>query len=218
MPDLDDIAWFRVEDSRLDLIRRLRHLDFPTRKLQFSMNYSNFMYLVAGEVAARVGGVEYEELVRSRILEPLGLSSTGFSPLEMAKNENHAIPYMAASYEDAKNGIFERGYLDPVPMVDSAAGDLHSNVLDLVRWARVVMKLGELDGIQVLNKESLEETLKGHNFANNSRRTSDFGPVDAYGLGWLMNSYKGQGPMYSHCKCLLLNAGDINRFFLVNSF
>ncbi|GJJ70051.1 hypothetical protein EMPS_02400 [Entomortierella parvispora] len=132
MPELDDIAWFRVEGSRLDLIKRLKHLDFPTRKLQFWMNYSNFMYLVAGEVSARVSGIQYEQLVMSKILEPLGLTNTGFSPQEMAKNENHAIPYMATSYENAKR-------------------------------ARILAR-----------------------------------PVDAYGLGWFMNSYEGQGPMYSH--------------------
>ncbi|KAG0042448.1 hypothetical protein BGZ83_000449 [Gryganskiella cystojenkinii] len=198
MPDLDDIAWFRVDGARLDLIKRLQHLDFPTRRLQFDVNYSNFMYLVAGEVVTRVSGMGYEELVKSRILDPLGLNNTGFTPQQMVKkSDNYAIPYAAESYENAKNGIFEKGYLDPVPMADSAAGDIHSTVLDMVRWGRVIMKSGELDGKQVLEKESVEETLKGHNFMNNTRKSSDFGPVSSYGLGWIMNSYKGQ-VMYHH--------------------
>ncbi|KAF9168985.1 hypothetical protein BGX21_005047 [Mortierella sp. AD011] len=72
------------------------------------------------------------------------------------------------------------------------AGDMYSNVLDLVRWGRVIIKHGELDGKHILNKESVQETLNGYTFMNKKRRGPKFAPVQSYGLGWSLDSYKGQ--------------------------
>ncbi|KAF9351745.1 hypothetical protein BGX26_010272 [Mortierella sp. AD094] len=155
------------------------------------------MYAVAGEAAANVAGVSYEKLVKDKVLDPLGLTNTGFSPMEMKQRPNYAMPYDAASLEDAKKGLYELGYLDEVYMADAPAGDIYSNVLDLARWGRVIMKHGELDGKQVLNKESVQETLCGYTILSRKRSTSEFSPSPACGLGWCLDSYKGQ-VVYSH--------------------
>ncbi|KAG9063695.1 hypothetical protein KI688_003806 [Linnemannia hyalina] len=62
-------------------------------------------------------------------------------------------------------GIFEEGYMDEIPMADAPAGDIFMNVLDMVKWVDVIMKEGELEGKRVLNKESVQESLKSHNYA-----------------------------------------------------
>ncbi|KAF9340675.1 hypothetical protein BGX26_008912, partial [Mortierella sp. AD094] len=82
-------------------------------------------------------------------------------------------------------------------MADAPAGDIYSNVLDLVRWGRVIIKHGELDGKQVLNKESVQETLNGYTFMNRKRSDPDLAPVLSYGLGWCLDSYKGH-VVYRH--------------------
>ena len=41
--------------------------------------YSNLGYIALGEVIAAAAGIPYEEFVRTRILEPLGMTRTGFS-------------------------------------------------------------------------------------------------------------------------------------------
>ncbi|KAF9183236.1 hypothetical protein BGZ51_004158 [Haplosporangium sp. Z 767] len=191
-----DIGWFRNTEKRIDLIKRIKHVPLDS-KLRSKSNYSNVMYAVAGEAAANIAGTSYEHLVEAKILKPLGLLNTGFSVTEMKKRPNHAMPYEAASFEDAQKGKFILGYLDHIYMADAPAGDLYSNVLDLVRWGRVIMKLGELDGKQVLNKESVTELLSGHTFMENTRRSSEFAPVLAYGLGWMVDTYKGQ-ILYRH--------------------
>ncbi|KAF8924104.1 hypothetical protein BGZ58_002145 [Dissophora ornata] len=53
---------------------------------------------------------------------------------------------------------------------------------------------GFTDGKQVLNKESIGQTLSAYTFNVRSRRTADFAP---FGLGWLVDSYKGQ-IVYTH--------------------
>ncbi|KAF9963493.1 hypothetical protein BGZ70_007379 [Mortierella alpina] len=191
MPNLD-FGWYRTNTTRRELIKRLKHVKLDS-KLRTKAQYSNVMYTVAGEAAANVAGTKYETLVENKILKPLRLVYTGFGPVEMSKRYgNHAIPYNAVSYEDAKGGQFITGYLDPIYLSEAPSGDLHSNVLDLVRWGRVIMQSGMADGRQVLNKTSVDQLLVGYTFMTGARRAPEFAPVQAYGMGWILDSYKGK--------------------------
>ncbi|KAG9071481.1 hypothetical protein KI688_005693 [Linnemannia hyalina] len=142
-----------VLTSQLTMADLLSHRTF---------NYSNVMYAVAGEAAANVAGTTYEQLVHDKILTPLGLSNTGFSQKAMKKLENHASPYHADSFSKAQAGEFRGGEYDEIYMAFAPAGDLHSNVLDLLKWGKVVVdggKVGGGEGKQVLSKESVEMTV-----------------------------------------------------------
>ncbi|KAI8603714.1 beta-lactamase/transpeptidase-like protein [Dissophora ornata] len=191
-----DLAWFRSKEPRRELIKHLKHVDIKP-KLGSNCMYNNIMYAVAGEAAANVAGISYEELVETKVLKPLGMTHSGFSAMKMGTHANYAMPYDAASFEDAQNGRFEIGYLDDIYMADAPAGDIYSNVFDLVRWGSAVMHGGELDGKQILNQESVQETLSGHTFRVKTKRAPEFAPVEAYGLGWMLDSYKGH-VVYSH--------------------
>lgn len=194
-----DLAWFRNTESRRDLIKRMKYVQVDT-KINSQVQYNNLMYGVAGEAAANVAGMSYEELVSTKILEPLGLKNTGFSQMAMKGHGlDYAMPYHAASFESAQRGEFFKGYLDEIYMPDAPAGDLYSNVFDLARWGRVIMQSGVLNGEQILNKESVEETKNGYTFRKYKRRTQEFPPVQAYGLGWILDGYKGQ-ISYHHSK------------------
>ncbi|KAF9143139.1 hypothetical protein BGX30_001259 [Mortierella sp. GBA39] len=186
-----DSAWYRNSKPARELIKQLRHLDLPTTKMTPFVNYNNILYAVAGEAAANVAGTSYPELIKNKIFKPLGLKSAGLSQPEMAKQSNYALPYDAASFGDAKNGIYEEGFIDPIPMSDAPAGDIFMNAMDLAKWGRVILKEGELDGKQVLNKKSIQETLKAQSIVDDEERRPGFSPTLGYGLGWMLDSYKG---------------------------
>ncbi|KAF9990698.1 hypothetical protein BGZ75_000084 [Mortierella antarctica] len=199
LPELD-LAWFQNRTARRELIHRLRHVEMDT-KLRPKCLYNNVMYTVAAEAAASISGMSYEQLVRNKILAPLGLNSSGFSQAELRKHPNHSRRFDAASFEEAQQGRFEMGELD-MHAANAPAGDMFSNVLDLVRWGRTILHGGKKDGQQqqqVLNESSVKEMLSGQSFMslNGTRRSPDFAPVVAYGLGWILDSYKGQ-VVYRH--------------------
>ncbi|KAF9281081.1 hypothetical protein BGZ68_006845 [Mortierella alpina] len=187
-----DLAWYNRKESRLELIKCLRHVDTPS-KLGSAALYNNMMYAVAGEAAATVAGMPYEKLVKEKVIEPLKLLNTGFSPMEMRKRPNHAMPFSADSLEDAQNGQFNSHPLDEVYMQISPAGDMYSNVFDMVRWGKVVMDEGKVGDEQILSKEGIHRTLTPATImdAADPRRSPDFGAVITYGLGWGLDSYKG---------------------------
>ncbi|KAG0010853.1 hypothetical protein BGZ82_003245 [Podila clonocystis] len=190
-----DLAWFRNEESTRELIKQLKHVDMPS-KMSPIVNYNNIIYAVAGEAAANVAGTTYAELIKSKLLQPLGLKDSGLSLPDMETRPNFAMPYDAATFEDAKKGIYEEGYMDEIHMADAPAGDIYTSVLDLATWGRVILKEGELNGKQVLNKESVQETLKPHNNMEPKARKPDFSPITGYSLGWMLDSYKGHTIIY----------------------
>ncbi|KAF9097818.1 hypothetical protein BGX27_000910, partial [Mortierella sp. AM989] len=191
-----DFAWSFNTEPRRDLIKRVKYVK-TGNKLTSYVIYNNVMYAVAGEAAANVAGIPYEDLVHEKILKPLGLSNSGFSSKEMSKHSNFAFPYNAASLDDARNGTYKRVPLTNMATSAAPAGDMYSNVLDLVRWGQTIMHYGEQDGKQILNKDSVIEMLSGQSIMSKYKSTPDFGPVTAYGLGWILDSYKGN-IVYSH--------------------
>ncbi|KAH7054808.1 beta-lactamase/transpeptidase-like protein [Linnemannia elongata] len=195
---MDDMPFYTGQMSRSEMVRRLRHADMPA-KLGSKALYNNCMYAVAGEVAAKVTGQSYEDVVRSKVIIPLGLDNTGLSVKEMkSRSDNHATPMVAASLEDAQKGLFKAvSSYDDSALLEAAAGDIYSNVLDMVKWGQVVSNLGELNGSQVLSRDSVEETLKAHTIMDSAPRTAEFPKTLNYGFGWDVDSYKGL-PVYRH--------------------
>ncbi|KAF9945856.1 hypothetical protein BGZ72_000915 [Mortierella alpina] len=186
-----DLAWLRNAAPQRVLINQLKHLDMPS-KISSTVNYSNIAYTVAGEAAANVAGMSYKDLITTKIFDPLGLKSAGLSGADMVKQPNYAMPYTAACFEEAKKGIYEEGCVNEFPVSDAPSGDIFMDVVDLAKWGQVILKLGELNGKQVFNKDSILETVTPHNIMRRPRLWSDLSPVKGYGYGWIVDSYKGQ--------------------------
>ena len=143
--------------------------------------------------------VPYERLVRNKIFRPLGLTHTGFSPIEMGKRPNHSRPFCANNLKDAQAGKFHQGYFDNLIELDAAAGDVYSNVFDLLKWGSTIMHHGQLDGKQILNKESVEEVLSARTVFRAKKTIPELSSASTYGMGWFIDSYKGQA-IYYHGK------------------
>jgi CubicO group peptidase (beta-lactamase class C family) len=107
-------------------------------------HYSNLAFILLGEVVARISGIPYEDYVEQRILQPLGLTRTGFSP-----EPPTAIAYSVEPYSDVLRRepmlVERKGGI-------AAAGQMWSTVGDLCRWASF---LADPDAA-VLAPESIE--------------------------------------------------------------
>ncbi|KAF9431477.1 hypothetical protein BGZ76_000254 [Entomortierella beljakovae] len=188
-----DYLWAYSTESRLDLIKRMKYVKCGT-KMQPFVSYNNMMYAVGGYAAAKAAGVEYEDLVDEKIFKPLNLKKTGFTMQGMTKFKNYASPYEADTYEDALNGKFTKLPLTNMADAGAPAGNIYSTALDLVRWGQTIMKHGEMDGKQVLNKNSIIEILSGQSIYSRyspGGAYSEFPYTTTYGLGWILDSYKG---------------------------
>ncbi|HEU4470763.1 MAG TPA: serine hydrolase [Flavisolibacter sp.] len=94
-------------------------------------SYSNTGYSMLGYIIEKVTGKPYEAVVRQRILQPLGMSSSGFDFTHL----DH--PARSKGYF-----LLQQSNVVPAPVVDStisySAGALYSTVGDLYKWERAI--------------------------------------------------------------------------------
>ena len=123
-------------------------------------HYSNLAFALLGEVVARRSGLEYEDYVHRRLLEPLSLTRTTFEP-----EPPTAKPYLVEPYSDAV-----RPEQSVIKGAFAAAGSLWSTTGDLCRWGTFLVE--GADG--VLARETAEEM----------RRFQAMADLDEWKLGW----------------------------------
>lgn len=111
--------------------------------LSIEFRYTNMGYVVAAMVMAKETGMSWQSMLEEIIFEPLGLTSTTTS-IDKAVAGNFAKPYR----------IGLDGHYQPMPVkVEAqmhAAGGAVSNVPDLLRWIRINLAQGKLDGEQLI--------------------------------------------------------------------
>jgi len=93
-------------------------------------SYDNSGYFLLGAIIERVTGKTYEDALRERIFDTLGMSDTGYD------RSARVIPKRAAGYVPAANGYENAPYLDM--SIPYAAGSLYSTVEDLYKWDRAL--------------------------------------------------------------------------------
>ncbi|HVE57254.1 MAG TPA: serine hydrolase [Pyrinomonadaceae bacterium] len=103
---------------------------FASGDLEFEpgskFSYNNSGYFLLGAIIEKVTGKSYEAVLKERILDPLGMTNTGF--------DHHAtlLQKRASGYEKTPNGYANAPYLDM--SLPYAAGSIYSTVEDLFKW------------------------------------------------------------------------------------
>ena len=109
-------------------------------------NYSNSGYFLLGAIVEKVTGKPYEQVLREKILDPLGMKNTGYDL------HGTVLSKRAAGYVKTRNGYENAPYLDM--SIPYAAGSLYSTVDDLYLWDQA------LYGEKVLSAASKELMFK----------------------------------------------------------
>ena len=163
-----------------EILRRAVQAE-PFARFRQRFYYNNEMYLAAGTAAAAAAGTDWQTLVSTRIIAPLGMTDT------RALARDAQGPRLARGYtwnEDL--GTFERQTpgregvaVDPI----APAGAISSTVLDMAKWLQFQLASGEVAGRSLIRAETLHETW---------RRQISIGGGVGYGLGWMVRTWRGQ--------------------------
>jgi len=183
-------------------------LDFePDTKYQ----YSNCGINTAGRIIEVVTGKPYEEFVKSRIFDPLGMKDTVSVP-------NAAqIHRIAKSYKGNRDKsdieetqIVHLKYpLDDVSRQPMPAGGFFSTARDVGQFARMVLNGGSLDGKKILSEKAVKTMT--------SKQTGD-SIATGYGVGFSTNGKTcGHGGAYSTNVTIDFEKGLVLVFMVQNA-
>jgi CubicO group peptidase (beta-lactamase class C family) len=149
----------------------------------FSYCNSGFWFVAAG--IARTLGTSFEAAMRTRVIEPLGLASTGFEADEPARGHEQVEP---GADEHVPAGTW-------YPRGRTASGGLWSSVPDLLRFAQ--HHLGDAGSRASESRDLLSGVasdasgpLTASSIAEMQRAYSS-GPGFRYGLGWFLKRRQG---------------------------
>jgi CubicO group peptidase (beta-lactamase class C family) len=109
-------------------------------------------YDLLGVLLARAAGRPLPALLAERLLEPLGMRHTGFA----VAPEDRALVVESVRWESGELRSSDQSDLSVLPRFPSAAGGLIGTLGDLVRFARMLLDGGSLDGVEVLPTASVE--------------------------------------------------------------
>ncbi|HEY4943096.1 MAG TPA: serine hydrolase domain-containing protein [Rhizomicrobium sp.] len=127
-------------------------LDFsPGTKWNYSVSIDVMGYLVQ-----KCSGMTFGEFLRTRLFEPLGMKDTAFS-VPAAKMDRFASCYMPKPggglriQDDAGKSTYAE-----TPKLESGGGGLVSTMADYMRFCRMMLGGGTLDGVQILSPKTVK--------------------------------------------------------------
>lgn len=185
-----DLLWYRAPWDLNETVRRTLRLPLEA-PFRVGYRYSSTMYLVAGRIAENRGDAPWEQLIRERFCEPLGMKSVTFSTAETAP-----IVDQARGHRRAEDGtiVAMPAYEDRGP---NPSGSIRASVRDLAAWMTFHLSDGLApDGTRLVSAANLRETRTPQTIMKLGAAAEAVYPVSnqiSYGMGWVLYDYHGHG-------------------------
>ena len=175
--------WYIGPFARSQLFYRLRFLE-PVEPFRAKYVYNNLMYMAAGYLVETLFGESYEQIIKTRILDPLQMTATSLAFPDLTSRANHAKGYEGAG-ELALKDFTNIG----------PAAEINSNALDMAKWVQLFLRRGfGENGSVVIGQTALELMYTPFTIPDDHTDTT-------YGLGWTI------GKIHEN-KRLIFHTGD----------
>jgi CubicO group peptidase (beta-lactamase class C family) len=184
-----DFLWYEQDVDTREILERLRLVE-PGYSMRSGFVYQNLMYAAAGELIEAVSGLSWEDFIRHRIFQPLGMDR---SVATLA--DTRGVPNVASPHDEVDGAVrvIENAAVDPVP----AAGSIWSSAHDMARWVAFLLRGCATEaGDQLLSEATCAELFEPQTLVPPggfypTRRLTEPHWM-SYGLGWFQHDYEGR--------------------------
>jgi CubicO group peptidase (beta-lactamase class C family) len=183
-----DLMWYVAGFPREEILRRVRYLK-PSWGFRGLFGYQNIMYLAAGEAVAKAQKSSWDDLVRTQLFVPLGMSNSSTSIRSLEGKPNVSAPH---------SDIADTVRVIPWKNIDNIApaGSINSSVNDMTRWLRLQLGKGKLDGKQLISSANLLEMWTPNTHIRlqgpEAKYLAPGANMSSYGLGWFLQDFNGR--------------------------
>lgn len=195
-----DELWDDSDFGRDDLIRRIGAMKI-SKPIRSAYQYNNLMFVTAGEAAASAAKIPWDQLIRTRLFAPLGMTESRIAFADWPSSD-HATGHRW-------DGKSEHVVIQPMRNYDAIApaGTIKSSAHDMAQWLRFQLAGGVMDGKRLLSQAALDETHTPQTIIPIGPGTHALYPDTnfvTYALGWNASDYHGE--------LLVAHAGALNGF------
>ncbi len=182
-----DLLWYETTYTNDEILSRVKYLK-PVRGFRTGFGYQNLMFIAAGKVIENASGMKWQDFIRAKILNPLGMNGVKTSVRDFKTGDNVAVPHNESG-----------GKLRALPQgnVDGAAGAVRINasVSDLSKWIRLQLNMGEFEGKRIYSEKNAWEMWQPAVILPISLGAAKANPTrhfNTYALGWNTFDYQGK--------------------------
>lgn len=168
-----------------EMIHNLRYLK-PVSSFRSQYDYDNLLYIVAGEIVARVSNQSYDRYIVDHFFKPLGMNRSKLDLKEITADANRIDGHAPV---DGKLEITPHTFTQ---LANPAAG-IYASIGDMTKWVQAQLDKGKY-GPQL--KDSLfSEKQHREMWTPQTLVRSGKGPYNthftSYGLGWFLSDVNG---------------------------
>jgi CubicO group peptidase (beta-lactamase class C family) len=197
-----DLMWYHSRATRAELVERLRYLE-PSKDFRTMFQYQNLMYMTAGFLAGEVIGSTWEDVVQTRIFDPLGMVSTNFSVATSQQAPDFSLPYRLKRNRTEEIPFYiEQEALGP-------AGAIVSSAADMGQWLKLHLGRGQVGEMRIVSEGQVRQMHSPQIVVPSSGRWPEM-PANSYGLGWDVQPYRGRAMVH--------HGGNIDGFSTLCAF
>lgn len=169
-----------------DVIRAMRFF-VPETSFRSTFAYDNLLYVIAGEVVARVAGMSFEDFVEQRVMQPLGMSDCVATVDRAGKRAVVAAPHV-------RTGDVVGTTTTRLSSVVAAAGGITCSARSMAKWMTFLLNKGvTADGKQLLSEAQFAELVRPVTLLPPTPYLAEHAGshLSAYALGWGVSTFDG---------------------------
>jgi CubicO group peptidase (beta-lactamase class C family) len=176
-----DLLWYGTDYSREEVVRRIQYRENPY-SLREKYGYSNVMYIAAGEVIKHVSGQTWDEFVKERIFDPIGMASTNTTTTTFTDDMNIAWPHLEG---------------EPMTFINydnsGPAAAINTSASELLLWVQLMLNKGQWNDSTIFSENEYYNLVRPQTMLNAGRANTINGThLSAYALGWAVKDYTGR--------------------------
>jgi CubicO group peptidase (beta-lactamase class C family) len=180
-----DYSWYGTTANRNELLERIQYQE-PSAELRERYQYNNFMFMAQGMVIEKLTGKSWEENMKERILQPLGMSNTNMSVTDMEKSSDRSLAY---AEENNKLKAIPYRNIDGI----GPAGSINSCAKDMANWLITWINNGKFNGKEIIPSSYRNQAIQVQMATGGGVPGTENPDVhmSGYGFAWGMASYRG---------------------------
>ena len=171
--------------TKAEMIHNLRYLK-PVSSFRSKFDYDNLLYIVAGEVIARVSGQAYDVYIQKHFFNPLNMDRTTLDGTKIANDANRIDGHAPVRGKLEITGATFTKLSDP-------AGGIYSSIDDMATWVQVRLdegKYGPKKQDSLFSEQAHREMWTPQTLLRTGKGAYNT-HFYAYGLGWFLKDVNG---------------------------
>lgn len=173
-----------------DVVKNVRYFK-PVLEFRVDYAYDNLLYIVAGQLVARLSGQSWQAFVQEEILDPMRLKHCFAATMSDAAKANLTAPHALI---DEQLMVVERSRISDTLTVMAAAGGMKCSVSDMLVWLQTLLNAGLTpDGVRLFSEQQSKVMWQAQMIlpVRDSQYDAYNTHFSAYALGWRLEDAMG---------------------------